>query len=99
GDRRALRGGQLNREQADLGAVGAEDVGEARRDDRLKAIVLERPRRVLTARPAAEVATRDEDRVGRQVPARLPHPVEEQELAKSGSRDPLEELLGDDLIG
>ena len=39
--------GQHHRQEPDLRAVGIEDVREARRDDRLEAIVLERPRRVL----------------------------------------------------
>src|ERR1700729_4168309 len=33
------------------------------------------------------------------MPARLSHPVKEQEFPEPGPRDPLEELLGDDLIG
>ena len=74
GDRGALLGGQLDRQQPDLGAVGAEDVGEARGDDRLEAVVLERPGGVLAARAAAEVAPGDQDRVGRQLPARLAGP-------------------------
>ena len=81
-------GGQHDRQQPDLRAVGAEDVGEARRDDRLEAVVLERPRRVLAARAAAEVAPGDEDRVLRQLPARLLGPVVEQELAEARSARP-----------
>ena len=99
GDRRDVLGGQLDRQQADLRAVGAEDVGEARRDDRPEAVVLQRPRRVLAARAAAEVAPGDEDRVARQVPVGLLGPVVEQELAEARALDALEELLGDDLVG
>ena len=77
-----------------------EDVGEAGRDDRLEAVVLERPRRVLARRAAAEVAAR---RPGsgsaRQLPAGLLAPVVEEELAEAGALDPLQELLGDDLVG
>ena len=91
--------GQLDRQQPDLRAVRAEDVGERRRDDRLEAVVLQRPRRVLAARAAAEVAPVDEDRVRRQVPAGLLGPVVEEELAEAGALDALEELLGDDLVG
>ena len=40
-----------------------------------------------------------EDRVGRQVPARLLGPVVEEELPEAGALDPLEELLGHDLVG
>ena len=65
----------------------------------LEAVVLQRPRGVLAARAAAEVRPGGEDRVGRQVPARLLRPVVEEELAEAGALDPLEELLGDDLVG
>ena len=93
-DRRALLVGQLHRQQPDLRAVGPEDVGEARRDDRPEAVVLERPGRVLAAGPAAEVAAADEDRVGRQVPARLLGPVEEQEVPEPRPRDLFRNCLG-----
>ncbi len=46
------------RQQPDLGAVGVEDVGEGRRDDRLEAEVLQRPGGVLARGAAAEVAAR-----------------------------------------
>ena len=85
--------------QPDLRAVGVEDVGEARRDDRLEAVVLQAPGRVLARGAAAEVLAGDEDRVGRQIPARLLGPVVEQELAEAGALDALEELLGHDLVG
>ena len=65
---------ELHREQPDLGAVGAEDVGEARRDDGLEAVVLERPGRVLAARAAAEVAPGHQHRVARQLPVLAPWP-------------------------
>src|SRR4051812_33615645 len=91
--------GQHDRKQADLRAVGEEDVGEAGRDDGPEAVVLQRPRRVLARRAAAEVGPGGEDRVGRQVPVRVLGPVVEQELAEAGPLDPLEELLGDDLVG
>ena len=89
---------QHDRQQADLRAVGEEDVGEGGRDDRLEAVVLQRPRRVLARRAAAEVRAGGEDRVLGQAPARLLRPVVEQELAEAGALDPLEELLGDDLV-
>jgi hypothetical protein len=41
----------------------------------------------------------DEDRIARQIPAGLLGPVVEEELAEAGPLDPLEELLGDDLVG
>ena len=37
--------------------------------------------------------------MARQVPAVLLRPVEEEELAEAGPLDPLEELLGHDLVG
>ena len=91
--------GEHDRQQADLGAVGVEDVGEARGDDRLEAVVLQAPGRVLARGAAAEVLARDEDRVGRQIPAGLLGPVVEQELAEARALDALEELLGHDLVG
>ena len=66
---------------------------------RLEAEVLERPGRVLARGAAAEVAARHEDGVGVEVPARLLRPVVEEELAEAGALHPLEELLGDDLVG
>ena len=98
-DRAHVVDGQLDRQQADLGAVRAEDVGEARRDDGPEAVVLQRPGRVLAARAAAEVAPGDEDLVARQVPVGLLGPVVEEELAEARALDALEELLGDDLVG
>src|SRR3954471_8011154 len=91
--------GQHDRQQADLRAVREEDVGEARRDDRLEAVVLQRPRRVLAAGAAAEVRAGGEDRVLREAPAVLLRPVVEQELAEARALDALEELLGNDLVG
>jgi len=91
--------GQHDRQQPYLRAVGIEDIGEARRDDRLETVVLQPPGGVLTRRAAAKVATRDKDRVGGQFPARLLGPVVEQELPEAGALHPLEELLGHDLVG
>ena len=88
GQRAAVLVVEHDRQQPDLGAVGVEDVGEARRDDRLEAVVLQPPRRVLARGAAAEVLARDEDRVGRQVPAGLLGPVVEQELAEAACARP-----------
>src|SRR6266511_2088164 len=92
------------REQSCLVAVGAENVGEARRDDRLEAEVAKRPRRVLARRAAAEVGPGDQHRrtlvlglVEHEVAARAPVIKEEGPVARP--LDPLQELLGDDLIG
>ena len=96
---------QHHAEQADLGAVGAEDVGERRRDDRAEAPVLQRPRRVLARRARAEVGAGDEDRrvagtpAGSSTKSGSLAPVEEQELAEAGALDALQELLRDDLVG
>src|SRR5271166_1376197 len=99
GQAAAVLGSHHDGQQTDLGAVGVEDVGEARRDDRLKAVVLQAPGCVLARGAAAEVLTGHQDRVGRQLPARLLGPVVEQELAEAGALDALEELLGHDLVG
>src|SRR3954451_21923356 len=93
-----LRFCEHDRQQADLGAVGEEDVREARRDDRLEPVVLERPGRVFAAGPAAEVRPGGQDRVLGQRPARLLRPVVEEELAEARPLDALEELLGNDLV-
>ena len=98
-ERAAVLVAEHDRQQPDLGAVGVEDVGEARRDERAEAVVLQPPRCVLARGAAAEVLAGDEDRVGRQIPARLLGPVVEQELAEAGALDALEELLGHDLVG
>jgi hypothetical protein len=88
-----------DRQEADLRAIGVEDVGEARRHDRLKAVVLQSPRRVLARGAATEVLAGHEDRVRRQLPARLLGPVEEEKLAEARALDALEELLRHDLVG
>jgi hypothetical protein len=54
---------------------------------------------VLARGAAAEVPAGGEDRVPRQLPAGLLGPVVEEELAEAGPLDPLQELLGDDLVG
>src|SRR3954470_16303749 len=57
-----LRLGQHDRQQAVLEAVGEEDVRVAGRDDGAEAVLVERPRRVLARRPAAEVLACQQDR-------------------------------------
>ena len=52
----------LDRQQALLGAVVAEDVAEARRHDGLEAVVHERPHGVLPGRARPEVRAGHEDR-------------------------------------
>ncbi|GBH23829.1 hypothetical protein BvRS1_08780 [Burkholderia vietnamiensis] len=61
--------GQHDRQQPVLVAVVEEDVGEARRDDRAEAVLLERPRRVLARAAAAEVLAGEQHR--RALVARL----------------------------
>ncbi len=95
---------QLHRQQADLRAVGVEDVREAGRHDRLVAVVLQRPGRVLARAARPEVAAGRQDRGAVELDpvqreAGLAEPVPEQELAEAGALDPLQELLGDDLVG
>src|ERR1019366_7055614 len=99
GQAAAVLGVEHDRQQPDLGAVGVEDVGEARRHDRPEAVVLQAPGSVLARGAAAEVLPGDEDRVGRQPPPRLLGPVVEEELAEARALDALEELLGHDLVG
>jgi hypothetical protein len=101
---------QPDREHAVLEAVVVEDVGETRRDEHAKSVVGKRPGGVLAARATAEVAPRQEDagtavfgpvqlEIGIVRPVVVKPPIEEQVLSKAGSLDPLEELLGDDLVG
>src|SRR5690606_19730011 len=95
---------EFDREQADLGAVGAEDVGERRGDDRFESPVLQTPWGVLAAGAGTEVGSGHED-LGVGVLGALEHevgvlaPVGEDELAVAGAFDPLEVLLGHDLVG
>src|SRR5262245_47274482 len=59
---RHLFGFQRQRQHAILEAVIKEDVGEARRDDAAESIIQQRPRRVFSGRPAAEIVARQQDR-------------------------------------
>src|SRR4029078_672127 len=85
-------------------AVALEDVREAGGDDRIEAVILQRPGRVLARRARPEVRPGREDRGALELRAverevRLLDPVVEQALAKPGALDPLQEQLGDDLVG
>ena len=99
-----------DRHHAVLKAVIEEDVGERRRDHGPEAVVGQSPRGMLAAGAAAKVPPRQEDaRPGRRRLVELElrvrravgqePPVEEQILAKPRPLDPLEELLGNDLVG
>ena len=95
---------QLDREQADLRAVVAEDVGERRRDDRLAAPCPAAP----TARARARSRSRSSGRSTRiwravvavvvQDEVRVLAPRVERELAEAGALDALQVLRRDDLV-
>src|ERR1700733_2061819 len=96
--------GDLDREKALLGGVVAEDVGEARRDDRLETEVRQGPDGVLAGGPRAEVVPRDQnsgpDELGfveHEVP--VVAPFGEEAGAEAGPLHPLEPVRGDDLVG
>src|SRR5512133_65595 len=107
---RHRRGLEHDREEAVLEGVVPEDVGDARRDHGLEAVVDERPRRVLAGGAAAEVVARHEHRaaLGRlrvedEVRPRLPGgvvaPVGEEPLPEPLLVGHLQEAAGDDLVG
>src|SRR5690349_16781687 len=54
---------------------------------------------MLAGGAGAEVGPGDEDRVRLQLDLAVADPVVEEELAEAGPLDPLQELLGDDLVG
>ena len=86
-DPRELAGRERDRREAAQDRVLPEDVAERRRQHRAEAVVLERPRRMLARRAAAEVAAGEQDRragIAVQLEARVLHPVEEDELAVAG---------------
>ncbi len=96
--------GQCYQQDAVLAGVRMKDVGEAGCDDDAEAVVVERPRSMFTRRPAAEVLAGDEDLralVLRAIDLEVGilAPVMEEEVAVTGALDPLQELLGDDLVG
>ena len=101
---------EFYRQHAVLEAVVEENIGEGRGDHRAESIVVKGPGGVFTARATAEVATGQEDACpltdrliefeGRiRGSVRKETPVEEEELPEPGALDPLQELLGDDLVG
>ena len=100
---------ETDRHDPVLDAVVEEDVGERRGDHGTEAVIGQRPGRVLTAGATAEVAAGQQDarpssrrlielKVGIQRAVWQKTPVEEQKLTEAGPLDPLEELLGDDLV-
>jgi hypothetical protein len=86
-------------QQPVLGAVGIEDVRERGRDDGVVAVILETPDGVLARGARAEIPAGDQDRVGIELDLTGAEPVVEEELAVAGALDPLQELLGHDLVG
>ena len=65
-----------HRQDAGLGAVGEEDLAEARRDDAADAEIRQRPHRLLAARSGPEARPGDEDAgavVGRPVQHEVRH--------------------------
>ncbi len=97
-------GGDLHREQALLGAVVAEDVGETRGDHGLEAVVHQRPHGMLPRRAGAEVVARHQD-VGADVLGVVEHevsvvaPFGEEAGAEPGALDSLEPVRRNDLVG
>src|SRR6266540_675093 len=105
-----LLGREKRRHHPVLAAVGGEDVGERRREDRAEAVLPERPHGVLARRATAEVRPGDEDaRALRGGPVELElriwgpvrpeAPVVKQRRSEPGALDAREELLRDDLVG
>src|SRR5579862_1075575 len=102
--------GKTDRQESILGAVVGKNVGEGRGDDGAESEVGERPDGVLARRSAAEIFARDQN-AGAFVARLVQHevrillairaeaPVIKDELAEAGLLDPLQELLGDDLVG
>src|SRR3984957_11747030 len=89
------------------------DVSEGRRDHTAKSVVVQGPRRVFPGRPATEVLARDQDFgvlivgvIEDEIRMRLAPvwsllnapPVVEQKRSIASALDPLQELLGDDLV-
>ena len=87
----------LDRDKPGLGRVVAEDIAESRGDDRLKAIIHQRPDSMLAGRPGAEIGSGDQDTahpvnswlVEHEVGIILP-PGGEESLAEPGPLDPFQ---------
>src|SRR5580704_10489319 len=106
--------GQSNQQNAVLARVGMKNVGEGRRDHTTKAVVGKSPRGMFARGSTTEVLSRDQNLrilVVRMIqneirmrcagirPFLNTPPIVEKKIAIAGAFDPLEELLGDDLIG
>src|SRR6266404_1621690 len=101
---------QPNREETIFRAVVSEDVGEGRRNHGAESEIGQRPHRVLSRRPAAEILPchKDagalktrlvEDEAGVLISVRRKPPIVKQKLAKAGALNPLQKLFGNDLVG
>ena len=102
--------GKPDRQHAVLEAVVVKNIGEAGGDDHAETVIAQRPRGMLAAGAAAEIPPRQQNAgpaIFRPVQFELgivgaivvESPIEKQKLPKAGALDPLEKLLGDDLIG
>src|SRR5437763_15007774 len=94
----------LHRQGPDLGAVGAEDVGEARGDHSLEAVVLQGPHGVFARRPGTEVGSGHENggalvAVAVEDETGVVAPLREQAPAEPSALHPLEPVPRDDLVG
>src|SRR5688572_5792048 len=96
--------GENHGQEAIFERVGEEDIGERRRDHAAKAVVHQRPGRVLARGAAAEVPARKQD--GGALVARLVQdevrilaPFGEQALPEPRALDRRQVLLRDDLVG
>jgi hypothetical protein len=103
---------QGHRQQLVIEAVAVKDIGKARGDNDLKAVIGQRPRRVLARGAAAEVFPRQQYRcplvlrkIQHELRVRLltfiveKAPVVKQVRAKAGAGDLLQKLLRDDRVG
>ena len=101
-----------HRPQRVIEAVAVKDIGKARGDNDLKAVIGQRPRRVLARGAAAEVFPRQQYRcplvlrkIQHELRVRLltfiveKAPVVKQVRAKAGAGDLLQKLLRDDRVG
>src|SRR5438105_4784517 len=96
--------GEDDRQKAVLERVDEEDVGGRRRNYTAKAVIDERPGRMLARGAAAEILPGEQDRrvaisrlVQHELRVLLP-PVGEEALAEAGLLDGREVLLGNDLV-
>jgi hypothetical protein len=101
--------GQPHGKESILGAVVGEDIRKRRRDHSPKAEVRQRPHRMLTRRSAPKIPSRNQNartleawlmqhKVWILLSVSAKPPVVKHKLPKPGALDPLQELLGDNLV-